>query len=771
MKRTPTAALLLALAAATACAQAEDSRAARRTYNGAVAALAAGQWEEAQKGFLSARDEAGVDPELRYAAAYNLGLAHASHAQTLEKEKPQEALDQLHQAAAWFRDAVRLRPEDSDARVNLEVVLRRAQGLADVLNKGKNSLEARLDRLIDDQRRLLDQVRQLMDRMAQAGAKAEPSGFRGEMDGLSTSERTLLADAGLVGELAGDELGLLQAKSEEERTDQEKVRLVQLSNLEHYLQLAQGGLADTRSLLRRMRVDDAHRRADAALADLKRAREQLLDPVTVLKGVAEDQATLLVHEQALEALSQGAIKLQGGAPAQVPPWLTPTHLQDRQQDATQRTGEVLARLGAGVQAKTGTTTDKPEEARVIQAAAEALPLLEKAVTSMQGAHTALAAPDLRQAVGQGQEALVSILEAMERFAGMRDLIELAHADQTAAVTLLTPPDPAKEPDGPALSTQERLRLVREKVVRNADRLGRLQSLFTDALRDAEAKAHAGAGAQPGGQPPDPQQQEAAKQQVEAERQRFGRAEELRVAAHASVLKLGALLDQGPKAKASASEPLAAAQETLANLEELRRLFFSIVEHVRDLLRSQSETRDRTASIKSSPEEQHGSLMAPLADTQAQHAALGEALSQALSEQADAAAASQDPQAQQAAGPLKQAAPEMASAAERLGEAARLLLEGKEQASVGSYDLEPTLQSQQAAMEHLENVLRALQPPQEQPEQQQDQQQQQPQGGEEEQVSQRQAERRLQAIRDRDAERERERQRRQRNQPEAVEKDW
>ena len=767
-----TALLVPALLGACAALDGGDTRAARKTYNEALVALNGQQWEPAEKGFLTSRDEAGQDPELRYAAAFNLGMAYAGHAQSLAKEKPQEAVGLLHQSAAWFRDAVRLRPDDNDSRVNLEVVLRRAQAMADELNKGKNSLEARLDRLIEDQRRLRDQARQLMDRVAEAGAQSEPSGFRADFEGLSTFERTLLADAGLVGELAGDELGLLEAKPEGERDDKEKVRHVQLTNLEHYLTSAQSGLADTRLLLHRLRGDDAHRRADAALADLKRAREQLLDPVTVLKGVAEDQALLLVHEQALDALSRGTVTLKGGGVAKVPTWLTPSHLQDRQQDATQRTGEVLARFAAGVQAKTGTTTDKPEEARVLLAAAEAVPLLEKAVTNMQAAHTALAAPDVREAVARGQAALLSIFEAIERFAGMRDLIEMAYADQSAAVEVLTPPDPAKQDDPgakPPLSTAERLRVVRETVERNADRLGRLQDLFTDALREAEGQAQAGLGPAQGGQPPDPQQQEAAKQRVEAERQRFRRAEELRVAAHAAVMSLGALLDKGAK---TPDGPLAPAREARASLEELRRLFFSIVEHMQELLRSQSETRDKTASVKSSPEDQHASLIAPVSDAQGRHAVMGEALAQALSEQADAAAASQDPQGQQSAAPLREAAPEMTAAAQQMQEATRLLTEGREAAKVGSYDLEPALGSQQKAIEHLENALRALQPPQEQQEQQDQQQdQQQQQGGEEEQVSQRQAERRLQAIRDREAERERERQRRQRTQPEPVEKDW
>ena len=108
----------------------------RQRYNHGLESHRAGAWEEAAAAFLGSRDEAGVDTELRFRAGFNLGLAHARNAEALVEEQPQEAIDRLRQSAAWFRDAVRLRPEDDDARVNLELVLRRIQLLADQLNQG-----------------------------------------------------------------------------------------------------------------------------------------------------------------------------------------------------------------------------------------------------------------------------------------------------------------------------------------------------------------------------------------------------------------------------------------------------------------------------------------------------------------------------------------------------------------------------------------------------------------------------------------------------------
>ena len=90
---------------------------------------------------------------------------------------------------------------------------------------------------------------------------------------------------------------------------------------------------------------------------------------------------------------------------------------------------------------------------------------------------------------------------------------------------------------------------------------------------------------------------------------------------------------------------------------------------------------------------------------------------------------------------------------------------RDSASAEAADLEPTLEHQLAAMEHLENAIHLLEPPSQQPQDEQEQQQQ-----PEEQISQRQAERRLQEIREREAERQRRREQ-QRTERDPVEKDW
>jgi len=749
----------------------------RVRYNRGLESHRAGAWEEAAASFLQARDEAGGDTELRFRAAFNLGLALAEDAAALVEQKPQEGIDRLRQSAAWYRDAVRLRPEDDDARVNLELVLRRIQILADQLNQGANNLQARLDRVIDDQRGLRDRVRQLLVQVEAAGAAAEPIAFQADFDDLATLERTLLTETGAVSDLAGEELSLLEGGDEEELTDADRMRLAQLYNLDVYLQRSRQSLGDARRRLRRLEGDRAHRRADAALAELKRAREQLLDPVTVLKGVLEDENLLLLHTSALDQLRRGAIKLAEDQPAQIPPWLHPEHLGERQQDAGGRTGEVLSRFTGGVVAADsgGTVSEAgppdPKQDRVLAAAREAIPHLEEAAAAMAAAGASLASEDLVLATQEESRSIEALFRAIERFAGTRQLIELAHGEQTRVVTLVTPPREIEGQIGEALaemSTEDRLAAVREGVTRNRDRLTRLKELLQEEL--LEMALQAAAAVEEGGG-----DSIAVDEQQKAVSERYKLADEYRVQALDALVHLAevlVLVESGSGDPESIRGPAIVA---LAGINDLRRLFFTIVEHLKELLRNQAETHDNVASAQLADEGERRALeVGPLTDRQELHAQTGDALAQALESQADGAVGSGDPQAEQAAKALGEAAVETRAASGQMNDAAVFLGEARETTGAEPYDLEPILEHQRLAMEHLENAIRLLEPQQQQqqPEDQSGGQQQEPsQGEDEEQVTQRQADRRLQAIRDREAERQRQRRERRHLEPEPVEKDW
>ncbi len=804
--------LLASVVVAAAGCGGDTDRAARATYNEGLSYFNDGDWDRASEEFLEARRNAGLDPELRYRAAVNLGLSYAHKADSLTAEKPQEAIAELRRSADWLRDAVSLRPDDEQARKNLETVLHRIQVLADQLNQGQNSLEARLDRVIEDQRGLRDGIRALMTRVGQSGSSSEPVGFQADFDSLATRQRGLLADVGTISDLAGEELSLLTSKAQSAQggqddgpqiSQEEQVRLVQLQGLEHYLQQARSNLFDTRRLLRKLRGDKAHLRGDSGLRDLKRAREQLLDPVTVLKSVAQDQTLVIMHTGALFQLGKATIDLGGaangaangngaadgnGAAGQsaAPAWLTAEHLRERQSGIEQRAGEVLSRFGAvaearqaegesGAVAEAGGEPKDPKQERMLDAAVEAIPHLQQAVSAMQAASSAIVADQLETAVTRQNEALLALIAAIERFSGIRDLIELVYREHSETVALLTPPDQDKDgilaarPDLAKLGGEERITRITEALGKNLDRLGRLEGLFNDELADLEAQAaQAAAGQDPANGQAPPGAGQGSPEQLEAAKQQYQQAQELRRQAAESLTRLS-----GSMASPDSGEALVIAGEAMTHIEGLRRLFFSIIQHLEELLRNQTETHDSTGSATAGPEDQLVGALGPLVDGQKGHAAMGESLATALAEQADAAAQSQDPKAAEAADRMGQAAEEVRAGTEQMSGAAELLADNVEAAASMSPDFEPTLEAQTQAIAHLEEALRLLKPPEDQNQDQnqdQDQQdQEQNQQQEQQEMSQQQAQRRMQEVRDREAER----MQKNRKQPkqEPVEKDW
>jgi hypothetical protein len=767
------------LPAAANAAPPADSGSPRRRYNLAREAYKSSDWPRAEAGFLAARDRAEGDDELRFRAAFNVALSHAQQASTLTKDKPQDALSALQQSAAWFRDAVRLRPADADARHNLEVVLRRMQQLNDQLNRGQNTLEARLARIIADERTLRDRVRSLLSRIQQAGASAEPLSFHGEFEDASNFQRTLLSDAGAILDLAGDERDKLSQRAEKDRSPEDQGRLVQLQNLEHYLNLSRGTLADVARLLRRLQGERAHRQSDVAVVQLKRAMEQLQDPVTVLKGLVSDQMNTVGQTRALdEVRAQGThlsltAKPSAGKdrtpPKQAPAWLTANFLSEQQRDLQPRTEELLARLSAGVEheAKAPPPAPQPgqpapdprQEAarkRVLQAAREAIPLVKEGVQAMEKAAASLSSDQLGPATQAQLHVVSSLLRALERFSGIRDLIELAFGDQTQLAQMVSGQAKAELEKLPSV---ERARLFTDAVARNRDRVGRLQGLFSDELQALSAPSPQ----QPGG-PAEAGKDEAEKRA--AEKQRYELAEKKRKLAEDALTRLSAQLGQ----KAAQLQPTV--EEGRKHLEELRRLFFSIVEHLKELGRNQTETLDHTGSAQAQKEESERRRRAgPLVGEQGRHTELGKALGDALAAQADQAGSASDPQQKAAQKPLSEAAEELRKAHAAMTQAGRLLspdgaAQQEAQGQSLPLDLEPAMEQQKQAISHIETAIRILEPPQEN-QQKQDQKNQQQ---EQEQLSQDQAARRLQAIREREAERQR-KQKQPAGPSDPVEKDW
>jgi len=810
---------------------------ARAEHNQGLAALAAGKFEDAEKKLLAARDHAGGDDELRRRAAYHLGLAHAKHAESLGDGEAEHAIELYRQGASWMRDAVRLDAEDAEARRTLEVILRRIQALADKLGREEGKLEARLDRLVEEQRGVLTSVRQLLAQAASAGASSDPVGFRSEFDRVATAERQLGAEAGAIADMASDEQAAIKAQPEDQRSPEQRGRLAALDGAVGYVDRGRQSASETRLALRRLQGQTAHGRGDAALAQWKRAREQLLDPVSVLQRVAADHREATVSTGVLVELRAGRLTLKGAPAGEPPPWLTAENLAQGEKDARDRASEVRARLdalaqapaggqpgagqpgsgqpaggqpaggqaGAGPAAAGGAPPD-PQMARLQDAARAALPHLDRALAALAAAGEALTAGKLDAAQPRQAEAEDALLQAIERFADLRQLIEIAHGQETALVGLLDP----KNEQAAKLAAPERARLVTEGATRNLERVKRLTGLLADEKASAEAQAAAQAGPPPGAQPPPAggapgqaqgqapgqAQDQAAAQEAAARAELLDRAEKARAGAEAALARLVQAVQHG-QAAAARGGARASAEEALHQLDELRRLFFTLVERLKELRARQGETHDKTATAAASSDDaERDKAVPPLADSQAEHAQVAQALAEGLAGQADAAAQSGDPKAAKQAEAARKATDEVRAAQEQMADAARGLGEARDAIGTQSSDLSPAVTAQSEALDHLDEAIRLLEPPDdEKQDQDQNKNDQKQQGGDKdkdkdkdknggkdgqgdkpppspgEKVSAQQAERRLQSIRDREAERRRERDRRQQARPEPVDKDW
>ena len=760
---------------------------ARGRYNLGLARFGEGNYEEAATEFLAARDDAGPDPELRYRAAFNLGLSLAAQAgfgeplvepdpdSPLEAPPPpspsepplapERIIETLRQSAAWFNDAVRLAPPgDDDARINLELVSKWILQLADQLNEG-DRLASRLDRLIDDQRGIRDQVRGLLGEVANAGAGAEPVGFATDFEALAARERALMAEVSDCVDLAAEERLFIEQMPEDERSPDQQGRAYQLAALTDYLERARQSLSDARRRLRRLEGERAHRRADAALAELKRAREQLWDPVEVLQAAARDQQELIGHTSVLAAFDRESLLLEYTIPA----WLTYKHLVDRQGDIGARTGGILGRFEAVAATDPAVLeeTAKPGAHGILAAAIAAVPILDDGLAAMREAIAALDSGAAPAGLAEEEKALAALSEAIELFADIKTLINLAYDDQRLVVGLLGPGGDSTESDGDTVDDAD---AITRLVVKNAGRLARLETLLAQEAKSAAAAIGAEGG----------DEDVAAARQ--ASDQHYQSAETARRRAAEGMVELA---DHVMRGSAAAARTQAA--ETLEDLDQLRRLFFSIAEHLAALLDEQGDTHDETATLQVESSADLGDAFAPSIGAAAQrqrgHARLADQLAAALARHSDAqgsssaSASAPAPTVDPGAGErFAKATEEVRKGAGRMTSAAASLADAAERATSMSPELEPALADQRAAMEHLENALRELVPPQQQQQQQQQQgeeQQQgdqaQPQPSEDEQMSQRQALKRLQAIRDREAERQRGQ--RDRGQHEPVEKDW
>jgi len=733
--------VLVVLVLVIGCAKSEH-RAAREHYNQGIELLAKGDHDAAEKELLEARNLAGVDPELRFRAAYNLGIAYAAHADKAQKpaqgENPdlEKVLELTQQSVDWFADAARLNKDDSDTLANLGIMRARAQAVSDELRKGEGKLEARLDAVINDQRSVLDDARGAWVAIKQAGG-ADPLAQQGTLTHLADRERGIVAEAGVIGDLAADEIDSIGKKQEDQRDDKEKVRIVQLKNLDLYLAEGRNRIAEARRKLQELAAEDAVSRAESALVALKRAREQLLDPIAVLREVAQEELVLMQQTYGVAE-----------APAdQIPAWLTGPAMAERQSGLRERIEEVRSRLAAATEQPLPADA-KPEQKQLIERVKIAVPLVTEASGAMDRAHYKLVDKSFKDAGTEERAALDALAKAIEQFADLKQTIDITSETQKQLVSLLSP-------EGAKVPVAERARETKDALGQNVARMTRIKELIAEEVEKLSSAPPPPA--QGSGAPPAEDQQK----QIEAQKQMLAQAETLRGEAE----KLIGSLDGAIKAN---KDPLTAAKAADAKLDELRRLFFSVIEHLQDLIRHQGETRDQTSTAHTEDDETRAPKLPGIATRQDQHGQMAKAITEALAAQADAAAKAQEPQQQQQGKAMGAAADEVRLAQNDMGDAKRVLDKAVSD-KTSSHSLEPVIKSQASALEHLMNALKLLQPPQQQ-KQDQDKQQQQQQPQDKKDQQQQQQGGAGQRARDEDARRQRERREREQGR-DTVEKDW
>lgn len=793
----------------------------RDMFNLANDELARGEYDVAIEGFSRARDEASFDNELRYAAAYNLGFAYAAKAESLgaidglDEGGLESAIEWLSSSVAWFRDAVRQRPSLDEARGNLEIVLKRQLNAQDLMAQKFNTPERQLDALIAAQREIRESARALSQQIAGTSAERDPISFQNDFRAIARMQREAMTAGNLAAENIANAKALIESKTEEARTQEEAYRKFQFEAVIPLLDQARQYMGSARRQMRDMSMNDALRQTNKAFYALKQAREQLDDPLRILGHISEDEQNFvrLAEANAVfkspERLAEYRAKTQN-AEAVLPPWLNEALLSDTQQDVLERTKRVASFLDAVVSADVSGTEQSGAEA---EAAAEqraqigdALPLIRRAAEEMAAADGAVLRDDAEGALRHGAKSVELLALAMERFADLKHLVEIAYRSQKAMSGVVAGDIGSESPH--LLSREQQKGLLSPALATNIERLERLSAALAKASAKAIAEVNKAAqNAQ--GQASAQGQGDALKAQIDeqiAETQKFfEHAETLRAEAQAAMKRMAAVVDAydatepgstdvgGTATEGTGSGGIvpATAEDAVwgelseddelagSHLEQLRMLFFTIAEHVEELLRQQMSTLDTTTDVSTLAGDEQSMKLPAVVDRQRVHELTATQLARAITEQSEKMRA-QAEQAQQGGEQAQEMAQRYGQAASEIEVAAASMRQAQTDLQSEDRLFSEALAQQKEAAEHLEKALEWLQPPQQQQQQQQNDQQQQ-QNDEQQQnaqqqkaqqkMSKEQAEKKIEQIRSRDQARRKARESRNEGAGMPVVNDW
>ena len=331
----------------------------RTTYNRAVRKMD-DHAEEAIALFATAAERADTDASLRFACFYNLGWSTARFAERYVDEEPQKSLRLLQDAAQHLQQAIRIRPEEPDARYNLEIVMRRIIQVSDAIaQKEAPTIETDLAELLSRQRELLHAagtlVQQHRNLAAVDASESEP--LVRQFRQLATRQRLIRSD---TESLLADLLAEVDRKEAEADTasqrgapggagaaapgdeddppgNQAAARAYILRAAAQSLRPAIQRMGQARRDLRLRQGGRAVRRTSYAFQALRSAQDQLQPPDQRLKLLLAEAQQQLQQTRQLADFRRSDQEQNASA---LPVWLTVDLLADTQQLYNDRLGNL-----------------------------------------------------------------------------------------------------------------------------------------------------------------------------------------------------------------------------------------------------------------------------------------------------------------------------------------------------------------------------------------------------------------------------------------------
>lgn len=758
----------------------------RDAYNQGVKSLNSDKFDEAESAFSLANRHASTDAMVRLQSTYNLGWVEVRRADEKLDSNPQEALKHLHAAEGWFRDASQLDPEATRPRENLEIVARRAIALADALRQEDNdTIEVKLDGLVAAQRQMAGALREASGESESHPLEAQNETVRRACQALEVNQRAVLS---LIDEVTKHIRGRIESINDIEdknRTPEQSLRNSQLIAAADILFKASQRVGQTRRDLRGRQIKRAYRRSEMALGELKRSRDQLRNVVEIIGAVVTDAIELTQHVAMTS--ETGNLSVDPTADRFTPPtWLTNHYLADSLQTIYQRTEDISTRIGsniAGIQSDSGnrnkeTPADHDPNTNLIQTLETALPVVESASKFFAAAEESILNNQNRNSYTATAQGTKKIIEAHELFLDIRGIIETIYRDEqqiqnTVTADTMESIDDIREA-APMLAHWQQENISRGK------RLDTMLQRELSALATDEKKT------------PTPDNNIDGEQSNDAHRkQQLEAAGTLLASTMQTFEGVKQVIEKFESETASPNDITSlhdGATLSVGQVEALRKLFFSIVEHLRETLRREISLADDTRHIMATHEDDtHSSHIAAIGSQQRALIDTTRQISTSLKTQSEQPSPMQSPNPNTPQGTTNDPAAAAAEQAARLGQAADVVLLAAEamttaaDALIASPLAEDSIQnSQQQAVERLAEALQLLTPPsdsqQNKPGSDDRDQQQSPQHADSDNQEQENngdpgsMSRLLQAVRDRDAQRQQKRHQHMAGYM-PVEKDW